>query len=269
MTSQPKVDTADTNREEMSNVSDIDTEQRSGDTVLIDGDYQYRALHGGNAVQRFWHRSKQDVIASLLLPGACDYVLDVGCGSGTVSAYLGTTGATVLGLDANPAAVAFASRRYGTPSVAFEQKLVDEEFQPGRPVDKIYCMEVLEHIFETQGEKMLRNFRRILRPGGCVLLTTPNYHSLWPLIELLMDRFHLAPPMAAAQHVERYHRKKLLALVARAGFSVHTCRSTCFLAPWVAPVSGKLAAFLHRCEIRSRLLFGSILVCVFQKDESA
>jgi 2-polyprenyl-3-methyl-5-hydroxy-6-metoxy-1,4-benzoquinol methylase len=241
--------------------------RRKGDDVQIDGAYQHRALHEGNAVQRFWHRSKRLVVDAFLPPEDGDYVMDVGCGAGTVSGYLGESGAIVVGLDGNTEAVEFATGQYGAPNVTFQEALVDDAFEAPRPVDKIYSMEVIEHIYLDQGEAMLANFARILRPGGRVLLTTPNYRSLWPLIEWTMDRLRLAPPLAAAQHVEHYRRAKLLAVARRAGLTVELCRSSCFLSPWIAPVSSTAARTLHGWELRSPVLVGSILACVFRKGE--
>lgn len=84
--------------------------RRIGDSIAIPGDYQYRALHDGPAVQRFWHHGKLAAAEAALHPVAGDVVLDVGCGSGVLSARLGAIpGVRVIGVDANADAIAFAS----------------------------------------------------------------------------------------------------------------------------------------------------------------
>ena len=80
------------------------------------------------------------------------------------------------------AAVAFASTAYGSARVRFVlgpfERIVDEG-----PFDQIYCLEVLEHLYEEQAVETLRLFARAAAPAAQLLVTTPNAHSAWPLIE--------------------------------------------------------------------------------------
>ncbi len=239
--------------------------RRTGDDVAIGGDYQYRALHEGSAIQRFWHLNKQTTIARLLPPAPTDRVLDVGCGSGVIASFLAGSAAHVLGIDGNERAIAFARTQFGASNLAFHEGLVDEEFQLDEPVDKIYCLELIEHIYRDQACRMLENFGRLLKPGGVIYLTTPNYRSFWPVIEWLMDALRLAPRLANDQHVVKYHRRKLTALCREVGFEVDQVATTCFLAPWIAPLSGRLARWVDEKETKLDILPGSILVCTLRK----
>ena len=240
-------------------------QRRMGDRIEIDGAYQYRALTSGNAVQRFWHRSKQLVIGEFLPPAPSDFVVDVGCGSGVISNYLGGFGADVLGVDGNDAAIEFARGQFGSENVSFVKGYVDEHIQLPRTPDKIYCLEVIEHVFLDQGVAMLRVFHDLLKPGGKALLTTPNYRSLWPIIEWGLDRHGAAAPMAEDQHVCHYNPKKLRAVCERAGFTVETLTTFCFLAPWVAPIGEGLAKAVHRAEVKLPVRLGSLLLVVLSK----
>lgn len=244
------------------------TTRRTGDTIEIPGGYQFDALESGNAVQRFWHHNKKLVVEQFLKPQADDFVLDVGCGSGVISAVLAENAGRVIGVDGNADAIRFARQQFNAPNLAFQEGLVDENFDPGAPVDKIYCLEVIEHIYFDQGRAMLENFYNMLKPGGAVFLTTPNYRSFWPVIEWLMDRLRLAPQMADHQHVALYHGRLLRELAANTGFEVETIAMTSFAAPWLAPLSWNLALRTHDIETGSPLP-GSILVAVFRKSEQA
>jgi len=239
--------------------------RRTGDTVGISGDYQYRALTEGGAVQRFSHYSKQLVITRWLPPQPGQKVIDVGCGSGVISSFLGRLGAQVLGVDVNPSAVEFAANKFATDNVKFKLGLVDETFRPGWQADRIYCLEVIEHVYAHQALSMLRVFRSLLAPGGRVLLTTPNYVSAWPLIEWVMDTFGLAPRLRGRQHVQWYNRWKLRRLCIDAGFEVERITSYCFLAPWLAPLSWALAEKVADLEGRADLGAGAILACVLRR----
>jgi len=241
--------------------------KRCGDSIEIGGDYQHRALTKGNPVQRFWHHSKTLAIEKLLPPRSGDHTLDVGCGSGVISDFLGRYGARVVGIDANPDAVRFASETYCSERVSFRLGLADQPLGQEASVDKIYCLELIEHIHAHQSKVMLDSFLRVLKPGGRALLSTPNYRSFWPVIEWLMDRFGLAPHMAGHQHVELYHRKKLRNLCRAAGFRVEHMGTMCFLAPWVAPLSWRCAEMLAGMELAAPLIPGSLLVCVLSKGD--
>jgi len=87
--------------------------------------------------------------------------------------------------------------------------LVDELTSLNLTVDKIYCLEVIEHIYKDQARTMFESFYYLLKPGGKIFITTPNYRSLWPVIEWLIDRFKFAPKMHNEQHVELYNKKNL------------------------------------------------------------
>lgn len=240
-------------------------ERRTGDTIAIGGDYQHKAITEGPPIQRFWHAAKQRLITAFLPPAPDSLVLDVGCGSGVISAFLGGFGAEVIGLDGNTEAINFASRTYGQERVSFQNALVDSHFQIERPVDAIYCLEVIEHIHEEQARVMLEQFHRLLRPGGHVFLSTPNYHSVWPLIEFSMDRLSLAPKMGGDQHVCWYHASRLRAVCEAAGFQVELTRTNCLLAPWLAPFSWRLAEKTHDMEVRLPGHMGCILFSVLVK----
>jgi 2-polyprenyl-3-methyl-5-hydroxy-6-metoxy-1,4-benzoquinol methylase len=152
--------------------------------------------------------------------------------------------------------------------VEFRLGLVDEAFEMGTPLDKAYCLEVIEHVYRTQGKTMLLNLHRLLRPGGQLFLTTPYYHSLWPLIEWGLDRFNRVAPMQGHQHVAHYSPQTLQDLVHETGFAIETMHSVCLLAPWTAPLSWALARRFHRLEVQMRFLWGPILVLVARKPSA-
>jgi 2-polyprenyl-3-methyl-5-hydroxy-6-metoxy-1,4-benzoquinol methylase len=248
--------------------NDVDTSganRRTGDTIAIDGSYQYKALTAGNPVQRFWHLSKQLVIDRFLPPGPGDYVMDVGCGSGVISNHLAGRGASVLAVDGNASAIAFAGEQFPSENIRFVHGLVDESFDVERPVDSIYCLEVIEHIYHDQVLNMLGAFHGLLKPGGHALLTTPNYASLWPVIEFACDKLQKTATMRGDQHVCRFTPRRLRDTCAQAGFEIERLTSFCFLAPWIAPLSEGFARRVHELEASLPVRAGSILLVVLRK----
>lgn len=237
-----------------------------GDAVSIAGDYQYRAMYSRNKVQRSWHQNKKFTISRYLPPNSGDHILDVGCGSGVISDYLGESGAEVLGIDANDEAIVFAQTQFHRPNVRFQHGYVDEDYHPPWPVDKIYCMEVIEHVYQEQFELMLNMFAKSLNSGGRVFITCPNQASMWPLIERLLDTSGGAPRLKGQQHVEKYTISKLTNLAKKAGFDVESVHTSCFIGPWMALLSWRLAEKIHEWETTPGLRWGSILVFVLRKS---
>ena len=238
---------------------------RRGDAIPIPGDYQLRASQSPNAVQRFWHAAKKLTIDQMLPPERGDRIVDAGCGSGVIADYLATSGADVTAIDANPEAIRFAASVFKRPNLRFVSGFIDADLPFDTPVDKIYSLEVIEHMYEPQGTATLQNFFRLLRPGGRVLLTTPNYHSLWPLLEWTLDHFALVPALDEGQHVAHYHRRSLRRAAESAGFRGQSIRSVCFLSPWIAPISWRLATATAKRELKLPLTLGCILVAVLEK----
>jgi SAM-dependent methyltransferase len=116
-----------------------------------------------------WHRY---AFAAPLARGR--RVLDAACGEGYGSALLAREAQQVLGVDIDPASIAHARERYGErgalrfveADVAHLDALADASF------DLIVSFETLEHL-EAQ-ETMLDGFRRLLAPGGVLLVSTPD-----------------------------------------------------------------------------------------------
>jgi SAM-dependent methyltransferase len=104
-------------------------------------------------------------------------VLDVACGSGGPDVYLArTTGARVVGIDINAHAIETANeraRREGLASVArFEQADARRPlpFEDGT-FDAVVCVDAINHLADRRA--VLREWYRVLKPGGNLLFTDP------------------------------------------------------------------------------------------------
>jgi len=238
--------------------------RKDGDLIKIPGDYHYQYSISKNKIKRFWYYAKKTAIQEFLPPCDKDYVLDVGCGSGVITAYLAEKALMAIGIDGNLDAINFAKSKFENhKTTKFIHGLVDDNYLFDK-IDKIYCLELIEHIYIDQNRAMLKNFYRLLKPNGKIFLTTPNYRSLWPLIEYLTDKFRLTYTLDKYQHVEHYNKRKLKQLLSESGFKVDVIKTNCFLAPWIAPISWNLALKLDRLEHKLPV-GGSILIAVCTK----
>ena len=239
--------------------------RRRGDAIAIEGSYQDRARREGFVVQRFWHAEKERIVREHMPPAPGDRVLDVGCGSGVVAEVLASLGADVTGIDSNPAAIAYARGAYVRPNLRFEETTVDDLVLAPDSIDRIYCLELIEHLDEPQAADLLSSFRRVLRPGGALLLTTPNYRGTWPVLEFTMDRLGLAPPLSGHQHVSRFTRRLLRRRLSDAGLRVRRLTTFCTIAPFLSVVSWRFAERVARAEERWSLPWGNLLLAIAEK----
>jgi 2-polyprenyl-3-methyl-5-hydroxy-6-metoxy-1,4-benzoquinol methylase len=236
--------------------------RREGDAIRISGDYQARALKSDRAAQRFWHEAKFRLIERVAMPAKHDRVLDAGCGSGTISHFLSIHAGDVTGIDSNPAAISYARDAYKAPNLHFHLGQFDD-LTDQKPFDRIYCIEVVEHLYEHQVANVLSLFHKLTNPGGQLFLTTPNYRSAWPLIEWLLDRFELVAKLDEVQHVTHFTKRKLSEMCERTGWTVHRIGTFNGLAPFLAPISHRLALGLEQVEfLLNRALPQNLLFCL-------
>jgi len=239
---------------------------REGDAIRIRGDYQARALKSDRAAQRFWHEAKFRLIQRIAMPGKQDRVLDAGCGSGTISHFLSLHAGQVVGMDSNPSAITFARSMYDAPNLEFRLGQF-EDLTDDKPFDRIYCIEVIEHLYESQAAQVLSLFQKVTNPGGQLFVTTPNYRSAWPLIEWLLDRLGLVAALNEAQHVTHFTRPKIHAMCAHAGWRLDRIGTFNGFAPFLAPISRRLALGLEEFEfLFNRLLPANLLFCSCAKE---
>jgi 2-polyprenyl-3-methyl-5-hydroxy-6-metoxy-1,4-benzoquinol methylase len=240
--------------------------RREGDAIHISGDYQARALKSDRAAQSFWHEAKFRLIERIAMPGKHDRVLDAGCGSGTISHFLSLHAGEVVGIDSNPSAITYASGAYKAPNLQFRLGQFDD-LAGDKPFDRIYSIEVIEHLYEHQVADVLSLFHKLTNPGGQLFLTTPNYRSAWPLIEWLLDKFGLVAALDEVQHVTHFTKRKLSAMCERAGWRVGDIGTFNGLAPFLAPISRRLALGAERIEFSvSRLLPQNLLFCLANRE---
>jgi ubiquinone/menaquinone biosynthesis C-methylase UbiE len=147
---------------------------------------------------------RRDFLLSWVSPG--DRVLDLGCGDGTFTAALAEAGAQPTGADVAEAALRRARERHPGPEYVRIEPHGPWPF-PDAGFDAVWAGEVLEHVADT--ESWVREVRRVLRPGGRLLVTTPRVGAL--------ARARRAPD-PRGQHLRFYTRRSLRDLLADTGF---------------------------------------------------
>jgi SAM-dependent methyltransferase len=149
-------------------------------------------------------------------------VLDVGCGEGWFASELARAGARVVGIDV----ACEPLRRARERDPGLDLRLTDA----GGPwpvedasCDAVWAGETLEHIADTAG--WLSEARRVLAPGGRLLLSTPAHgrlRVLWLACSRRAFDAHFDP---LADHLRFYTRSGLTRLLGEFGFQEVSVRA--------------------------------------------
>jgi ubiquinone/menaquinone biosynthesis C-methylase UbiE/glycosyltransferase involved in cell wall biosynthesis len=99
-------------------------------------------------------------------------VLDIGSGEGFGSAILAKTARSVVGVDIATEAIQHASIRYQLDNVRFQPGSCAEIPLDDHSIDLVVSFETIEH--HDQHEAMMAEIKRVLRPGGVLIISTPN-----------------------------------------------------------------------------------------------
>jgi len=152
-------------------------------------------------------------------------ILDFGCGCGRVIRHWAGSAAAIQGCDVNPALVAWCRRRL--PFAVFQVSgampplpYADEAF------DLAYALSVFTHLPAASQRPWARELRRVLRPGGYLLLTVHGRRYLADLAPDERERFEHGD--LVVRHAEAagsnlcgaYHPEAYVRAVLAEGFTV-------------------------------------------------
>jgi SAM-dependent methyltransferase len=146
---------------------------------------------------------------------AGERVLDVGCGEGRFTSELVRAGVDAVGLDVAEEPL----RRARARDPALDLRVIDDGGpwpQDDASVDAVWAGETIEHVADTAG--WCSQARRVLVPGGRLLLSTPN-HGRLSVLGLACSRrvfeSHFDP---LADHLRFYTRGSLTRVLGEMGF---------------------------------------------------
>lgn len=156
--------------------------------------------------QHFWFRGRREILTACLRRrlsrSSNRLIVDAGCGTGANLQVLNQFG-EVLGIDLHLAACQYAAAK--NPGRLLQGSLESLPLR-NESCSVAALFDVLEHIDDQQ--RVLGELRRILSPGGVLLVTVPAFRHLWSSHDV------------AHRHCRRYRTGALHAELHRAGFQV-------------------------------------------------
>ena len=159
-------------------------------------------------------------------------VLDVGCGTGDMSAELMRSGYEVWGFDLAGEMVRYVRERLGADR--FHVGDAEHINFPDSHFDAIVCLGVLEYL--DRDEPALREIHRVLKPNGKAVISTPNalcvfHHTdrviealfkiVRPIYRLFRAKKQQTSPAPRVKH-RRYHQSRWFRLLRKTGLEPET-----------------------------------------------
>jgi len=111
---------------------------------------------------------------------ACEYVLgkvvlDIASGEGYGSEMLSRTAHHVYGVDIDATSITHAKLKYNSAKLTFREGCCTEIPLEDASVDVVVSLETIEHI--TEHVRMMSEVKRVLRPGGILIISSPERHE--------------------------------------------------------------------------------------------
>ena len=130
----------------------------------------------GIPAENYWFRRHEAAYEFLAPLTAGSVLLEVGCGEGYGTDLLTRSAQRVLGIDYDATTIAHARNRY--PAAQFVRANLAALPVASGAVDVVATLQVIEHVWD-HGE-FVDECRRVLRPGGRLMVTTPNRLTFSP-----------------------------------------------------------------------------------------
>lgn len=140
----------------------------------------------GLAEENYWFRRHEVVYRRLLDLCAGRDVLEAGCGEGYGADLIASVARRVVAVDYDAATVAHVGARY--PRVEVVEGNLAALPLPDASVDIVVNFQVIEHLWDQP--QFVAECARVLRPGGLLLMSTPNRITFSPGLDTPVNPFH-------------------------------------------------------------------------------
>lgn len=162
----------------------------------------------------------------LELIGRNKKILDIACYNGYIGEKIKNNNNVVFGIDASEEAVRISKQKGLIAKVSDIEKSLPYK---NNSFDLVFAGEIIEHIVDT--DFFIDEIRRVLKPNGELIITTPNVASLDRRLMLLFNKnpFFPAsfsyPANTQAGHVRFFNDKLLIDFLRHKGFDIVSMKS--------------------------------------------
>ena len=182
-----------------------------------------------NPTRRWLHNSRKNWIVSKILFYAgpkANISLEIGPGSGIYIPSMQKVSEKLIVTDLRKEYLAHVSAKYENTKICIMEDDITKSKLPSRSVDLILFTEVIEHIEDPLCA--LRNIHRILKPGGILILSTPQKYSMLEMFSKLaflpvflpLVRLVYREPILETGHINLTTEKTLKKQIENTGFKI-------------------------------------------------
>jgi ubiquinone/menaquinone biosynthesis C-methylase UbiE len=165
---------------------------------------------------RFWQVNKDtkinhlfynmDKILSVLPKNKKITILDYGCGYGEILLKLKKNNprSTLIGMDVSNVALEISKKKVRQATYYHVRDGIKLPLK-NTSIDYIIALDVIEHVYDT--EMLFKEFSRILKPGGNIIISTPYYGLIKNIIIALIGYDTIYDPLGP--HIRFFTKKSL------------------------------------------------------------
>ena len=180
-----------------------------------DGDYHTELHDAASPAARRMMRVAETHLRFVRRVATTGRLVDVGCSTGNFIGLASTAGFAASGIEFSADSAGCARKATG---LDVETGAIHDSALPPASIDVLTMYDVIEHVPDPTAD--LRAAWRLLRPGGWLVLSTPNIDGLFPRASLPLAKAldywpHPEPPY----HLYQFSVASLRALLVKAGFA--------------------------------------------------
>ena len=209
--------------------------------------------HKKNGIRSAWHHIKFNFIKSKI--NKKNTHLDIGCGSGTFVSILNNKFSA--GIDISSKQIKFANKTYGDKKKIFYSYKKKIPFNKNK-FNSISLIELIEHLSNQEIRRLMKEIHKVLKKGGKVYITTPNYLSLWPVLELIVNQ--ISSVSYKHQHINKFHFMNIEKIIDKKKYNIKKCNSFMLFSPFLAFISFKLSINFSKIEQILTKIFPGFLI---------
>ncbi len=176
----------------------------------------YQANKAQNLAEVVPHYKARRLAHWLMNCGSGKKFLDVGCSNGELLYFMKQQGFETFGVELNPRTARIGSEN----GLNVFNGLLEEAHFEDKSFDILYLGDVIEHVRDPRS--FVKECLRVLKPGGYIIISTPNLACLWALITYVLYRIFRIPwsSVTPPHHTYQFSYQNLNLLLSQLDASV-------------------------------------------------
>lgn len=188
-----------------------------------------------NLIIKYEQKMRQKGVLYLLNLNKKDYILDIGCGNARDLLVLAKKGIKCVGIDSSKGMVKEGIKilkKNGFSNIKIYEADARKLPFKDNNFDKVILSEVIEHI--PNYKIAIKECKRVLKKGGILVITTPNWYSLYGINRLILEGIRefikLIKPIKKTHPYDKWKtQKEVIKALEENGFKINQKIGICFI----------------------------------------